>query len=273
MKYFSHLCNAQDDDKHDLLFERYKFEGYGVYWWLCEHVGRRKKTANDNPEYLFNMGRRDTERGTSRKRITEIIGFMHDIELIRAEVRGQWISVKIPKLNAYSAEWQKRLAKQDSGATPETLVSNSGATPFTLGPEGVDVRERKKRSKTTPPASTVESVEPSSGVEDPKARAEAMKVIKDTMKAMNIGTPQQQVPKVHDSGNGKIPTAEGSEAEAMVGQLLGLEIAGLNPDPIIDAWWAYRQGTHNEYALTAALDNQGIKGQDRSKIYRCLGVV
>jgi len=273
MKYFAHLCNAQDDDKHDLLFDRYKFEGYGVYWWLCENVGKRKKTANDDPEYLFNMKRREQERGTSRKRIAEMIGFMHDIGLVIADVRGDWISVRIPKLNEYSAEWQKRLAKKRGCETQETLGSDSVGARERLLPEVVDRKKREKDLRQTTPHSTVQAVDASSEIEDPKARAEAMKVIKDAMKTMNIGTPQQQTPKSKDSGNGKIPTASGPEVEAMGIQLEVSGFVGPLVQDILDAWWAFHTGTHNEYALAAALDKHGIKGQDRSRVYQTLGVV
>jgi len=278
VKYFAHLCNAQDDDKHDLLFDRYKFEGYGVYWWLCENVGKRKKTANDNPEYLFNMGRGGVERGTSRKRIAEMIGFMHDIGLLVADVRETWISVKIPKLNEYSAEWQKRLAKANSGETREPLGSDSVGTRERLGPEVVDRKKRKKDLRQTPPHSTVESVDASSEIEDqimdqimdPKARAEAIKTIK---KAMGELPQQPKGVRPEDTGNGTIPRAEGQEVEDMG---LRLESEGFS-DPmlqdILDAWWAYRKGTHNEYALAAALDKHGLKGQDRVRVYQTLGVV
>lgn len=51
----------------------------------------------------------------------------------------------------------------------------------------------------------------------------------------------------------------------------------LLPEPVVNdilnAWWAIRQGTHNVYALAETLDKHSIKGQDRSRIYKRLGVV
>ncbi len=278
MKYFAHLCTAQDDDKHDLLFDRYKFEGYGVYWWLCENVGKRKKTANDSPEYLFNMGRGGVERGTSRKRIAEIIGFMHDIELIEADVRDKWIAVKIPKLNDYSAEWQKRLAKQDSGVTRETLGRDSVGTRERLGPEVVDVKilERKKRCKAQSRIETDGLDAPADT--SPELEADRQRGL-DAIKAMTAkigGEGQSPTRRVVES-QGQLPEVETPEdltAETIEREqrLRDLGIAEGHVGPIINAWLGLKTERFDSYALATVLNSCGILGLDRSKVYQALGV-
>lgn len=281
MKYFAHLCTAQDDDKFDRLFEVYSFEGYGVYWWLCEHVGRRKKTANDNPAYLFASPPRTSrvlERGSRRSRIATIIRFLDSIELIEMEDQGDWLAIKIPKLNNYSAEWQKRLAKKNYGVAPE---STPESLPSGLGREVVDVkdyrREEKRSKRSRPPAdggvAPGSEAETTDGIEDPQARAEALKTIRTAMRQIEPEAQRREVVEPGEEGNGTIPTAEGPEVEEKGVQL---EEAGFY-DPIaqdiLNAWWALKQGTHGVFALAGALDKHGVKGQDRSRIYSILGVV
>jgi hypothetical protein len=125
----------------------------------------------------------------------------------------------------------------------------------------------------TTPASAVESAEPSSEIEDPKARAEAMQTIRKAMAQLPAASAEPQTPKSQDSGNGRIPRAEGPEVEDMGVRLQAVGFVDPAAQDILDAWWAREQGTHNEYALAAALDKHSIKGQDRGKVYRCLGVV
>ncbi len=284
MKYFSHLCTAQDDDKHDLLFERYKFEGYGIYWWLCELVGRRKKRANDNPEYLFNTGRREVERGTSRKRIAEIIMFMDSIELIDAVPIEGWISIKIPKLNDYSAEWQKRLEKKNSGDTRETLGRHYRETRERLGPEGVDYKERE-RSKGKKRSATPRAIEPESPpgeatTEDETTRAEGLKMIREAAEAIGkIGgadspTPRRRVVESQEPLP-IIETPEGMEDETIEKEqrLRDLSIVEEKIAVIINAWLCIKTERFDQYALASTLNRLGIDGLDRSKVYQALEVV
>jgi hypothetical protein len=100
-----------------------------------------------------------------------------------------------------------------------------------------------------------------------------MKTIRKAMAELPGSSPQPQTPKPQDSGNGKIPTASGPEVEAMGIQLEVSGFVGPLVQDILDAWWAFHTGTHNEYALAAALDKHNIKGQDRSRVYQTLGVV
>lgn len=287
MKYFSHLCTAQDDDKFDRLFEVYSFEGYGVYWWLCEHVGRRKKTANDSPAYLFASPPRTSrvlERGSRRSRIATIIRFLDSIGLIEMEDKGDWLSIKIPKLNNYSAEWQKRLSKQNYGVAPEGTPES---LPSGLGREVVDVkicRKEEKRSKGSrigtdgPDASQQPEPEPELTDEQ---RRENLRLMNEAIGKIGGDTPQSRNHRVVES-QGQLPEVETPEdltAETIEKQqrLAGLTIEPpLNPEDIstiINAWTGYRTGRFDQYALASTLNGLSISGLDRSKVYEALEVV
>jgi hypothetical protein len=281
MKYFAHLCTAQDDDKFDRLFEEYGFEGYGVYWWLCEHVGRRKKTANDNPEYLFNTKKmrssRTLERGVRRTRIAEIIHALSDLKLVDAQEEPSWIAVKIPKLNAYSAEWQKRLAKQDSVVTPESLRSDSVQTPDQLGPEEKEYK-RKKRKKDLALQPALEGAADRSqpNPEEPTTTTKGLEMIRTL-------TAQLEHPKPLEPTNGAGKAAGKKEfnlpeqLDAYQDNIWRAMIAsGIVPqdqvDTIAAAYFAYREGDAEAHELASLIDGFGVSGQDKARLYQVMGV-
>ena len=73
-KYFSHNITAHSDVKHEALLSRYKFEGYGVYWYLLEKIGSQ-------PDYKIKLDELLIDSVASkvvgeRKKALEIINYM-----------------------------------------------------------------------------------------------------------------------------------------------------------------------------------------------------
>ena len=100
-----------------------------------------------------------------------------------------------------------------------------------------------------------------------------MKTIRKAMEAMPQAEPKAGLHKVYDSGNGKIPTAEGPYAEEVYGSLATIDIPEPAKEDIVNAWCAYKAGTHNEYAVADILNKHDIKGTLRTAIYTKLGVM
>ena len=263
MKYFPHLSNASDDEDMIEVLEVQGPVGYGIYWIITEIVARNLKSPKDVPSVTMLRATWARKCFVRPNLFTKTVSILSGLGKIVVEDDGDYVTVKHPKLLKYLDEYTKKVGSK-SGQSPDGVPSGVGTMSGTIEENRI---EEKKRKKMTPPTSTVEAVESSSEIENPKARAEAMKTIKNAIAQLPGPSSQQQIPKAHDSGNGKIPKAEGPEAFDVLNDLASLDIPGIDLDPIVDAVVAFRKGTHNEYAVASALDSAGVKGIDRSRIY------
>jgi|GEM_PF-4470708 len=282
MIWFKHFTGYRNDPKVRALREEFGIEGAAVPMLMVEIVAESLGITNQIPFLTHSRAVWAEMLGIKASKLSKILAKMQDVNLfeVRVESDGK-ITFGSDKILIYCDEYTQTLKRQGKISAEKYGNKYRDSSPDSP-PERSRVRkkevERKKDLKTATPAfeggvaqSTAGSTE--AGVEDPKARAEAMKTIRDAMAKISVGSQERKVVEPEDSGNRKIPTATGPEVEAMGIVLEGQGIADPMLQDILDAWWAIKCGTHNVFVLASTLDKYGLKGHDRSSLYQTLGVV
>jgi hypothetical protein len=287
MKYFNHLSCAGDDSKVQALREEFGLEGYAAYFLILEKIASQIRRESGSPSLSLSLRKWADHLDRDPRWVRRVLQSSHEVGLFIVEIAPsvrrstsgdtrsshhsrestqsratEVITITAPNLLKYADEYSKKIGIK-SRHSPDT-------SPDTVGiPVSKEVRKDKRSTAARSRADGATAPESTSEIEDPKARAEAMKVIRAAMK--DDGKPK--VVKSQNSGNGKIPRAEGPEVEDMGVRLQAGGFAEPLIQDILDAWWAHKQGTHDIYAMTDVLDKHNVKGHDRSKIYSTLGVV
>ncbi len=276
MKYFAHIATARADDKFDRLFLKYSFEGYGVFWYICEMVAQRKKTANDNPGWCVNSAGREHVENTPRTRFISIVSYLSEIGLIDCKKEDGLLILCVPKLNAYSAEYQKKLLRKISGQTPDIVRTASVSTPERLSIEENRIEEKRKersRSTLTPDAlgASAELVQP---LASPDALRSAFEKagLQEIMPSLGKNT--------KPAGNGKdeirVFTLPADMTAAQDSLWKGIKGCGIiqsdQVDRVTATAIAYREGEAEAHELAGLLNEVGVKGEDKVKVYAVIGI-
>ena len=220
MKYFAHYCSADDDPKIVKLFELHGYDGTGIYWRLCAIVAGMKNASGDTPEYLCIPRTLQQPYRCRTAAVRQVIRTLHQLDLIEAKEEGSDFIIKIPKLNKYTDENTKRNERERNPKRPDNVRAEETIKDHK--------RKEKKDLNGTTPASAL-GAEPSSpdqdpgieaGIEDPKARAEAMKVIRAMQDKLNPGRPTAEEPV-----STSVEKASGNEKPEEPGEPLQVEPA------------------------------------------------
>jgi len=115
MKWFQHLTMAADDLKNQLLIDKYGFEGYGLYWFYCELVGREGRN------FRLSSGKNwkkiaQKKSGREQKWIDEVSAYMGKLGLISGKALKQG-TLHIPKLKRYCDEYTKKVRRMSGQYT------------------------------------------------------------------------------------------------------------------------------------------------------------
>ena len=118
MKWFQHQANAHSNLKLQPIIEEFGWEGYGVYWVLCEIIAEQSQnyiiTAKKKwKQSLFRMLQVDPQL------LDKMLITFADQNLISKK----WLNkgaLAIPKMKEYSGNWTKRL-QSNSVVTAEKL--------------------------------------------------------------------------------------------------------------------------------------------------------
>jgi hypothetical protein len=208
MKWFQHLTTAQDDEDLTALLERHGAEGYGVYWMLGELVGRNVKDHTDAPETEMLRATWARKCYVSERKFDQIVTFLHRRQKIdvreRVEGRHAYVTIRHEKVLKYCDEWIKKL-RSKSGATPESLGTNSGVTP---AKESKERKERKERKGIEAPGGPSLEQGPQAQQVDPEQLQRSRAMIKEAIRNLPDHTRTKAT-----TGEINIPEEEAKKAQ------------------------------------------------------------
>jgi len=100
---------AAEDMKHQLLIDKYGFEGYGLYWFYCELVGR------EGIKFRLSSGKNwkiiaQKKSGRDEAWIDKVSAYMGQLGLISGKALKQG-TLHIPKLKRYCDEYTKKVKR------------------------------------------------------------------------------------------------------------------------------------------------------------------
>lgn len=266
MKYFNHLSCAGEDSKVQSVRDEFGLAGYGAYFLILEKIAAQIRKESGSTSMSLALRKWAQHLDMSRSWTLNIIKWCDEVGLWSARVDGDIITIDVPNLLKYADEYSKKVGIKSRHSPDRHLeiVPNPGSK---------EVRKDKRSTASRLSPSGADAPEPQSEPESEEDRERGLKVIKEASKAMFQEPSKSRVVEPKDSGNGTLPTASGPEVDKMYENLGSLLLPDAAVTDILNAWWANKQGTHNEYALASMLDKHSIKGHDRTKIYQRLGVV
>lgn len=130
MKYFKHLVGSGDDPDIGEAMERWGNLAYYVFFRTLEIMAREFDISNPG-ENTFNFlwfFRRFLGL-LSKNKLKEILYYYNKKGRIYVNIDGDYITLNCPKLRSLSDEYTKKVSRQKSGQTPDSVRIKSGKCP------------------------------------------------------------------------------------------------------------------------------------------------